>query len=145
MGPLIPLLWTSGDVSSGFQSQRVALFALGRGVCDIFDLCRFPRCERALTHILSSHDNLQAQKLNLTYRIETCGFVCLIKYDEKFRIERTVFPIQLDSPTQGESNHQPSHRTQHEHRQLKRTKTNNAIIRGKRVLVTCNKSIAIKF
>ena len=31
-GPLIPLLWTSGHISSGFQSQWAALFALGRGI-----------------------------------------------------------------------------------------------------------------
>ena len=35
MGPLIPLFWTSGDVSSEFQSQSelAALFTLGRGIC----------------------------------------------------------------------------------------------------------------
>ena len=33
VGPLIPLFWTSGDVSSGFQSQSwAALFVLSRGV-----------------------------------------------------------------------------------------------------------------
>ena len=33
MGPQIPLFWTSGAVSSGFQSQSgPALFELGRGV-----------------------------------------------------------------------------------------------------------------
>ena len=31
-GPLIPLLWTTGHISSGFQSQWAALFALGRGI-----------------------------------------------------------------------------------------------------------------
>ena len=33
MGPQIPLFWTSGNVSSGFQSQSAALFALGGGIC----------------------------------------------------------------------------------------------------------------
>ena len=33
MGPLIPLFWTSGDFSSGFQSQEwAAFFAFGRGI-----------------------------------------------------------------------------------------------------------------
>ena len=38
--PLIPLFWTSGDVSSGVQSQRAfkALFTLGGGICDIHSL-----------------------------------------------------------------------------------------------------------
>ena len=31
MGPLIPLFWTSGDISSGFQSQSG--FCLSRGIC----------------------------------------------------------------------------------------------------------------
>ena len=35
-GPLIPLFWTSDDVSSGFQSQRwLTLFAFCRGVPDV--------------------------------------------------------------------------------------------------------------
>ena len=34
MGPLIPLFLTSGDVSSGFQSQRADLFTLSGGVRD---------------------------------------------------------------------------------------------------------------
>ena len=39
VGPLIPLFWTSGDVSSGFQTRvGSALFALGRGICNIRSL-----------------------------------------------------------------------------------------------------------
>ena len=38
MEPLIPLFWTSGDFSSGFQSMEIrpALLALDRGA---FDVC----------------------------------------------------------------------------------------------------------
>ena len=34
MGPLIPLFWTSGDVSSGFQSQsgQATLFTFGEDI-----------------------------------------------------------------------------------------------------------------
>ena len=41
MGPLIPLFWTSGDVSCGFQSQSwkpYLYLAEGRGVCVICSL-----------------------------------------------------------------------------------------------------------
>ena len=34
MGPRIPLFWTSGDVSSGWE----ALFVLSRGTCDVYSL-----------------------------------------------------------------------------------------------------------
>ena len=36
MGQLIPLFWTSRDVSSWFESlECAALFTLGRGICDV--------------------------------------------------------------------------------------------------------------
>ena len=39
MGPLIPLFWTSGDISSGFQKQEWAvLFALDRNIRDVCSL-----------------------------------------------------------------------------------------------------------
>ena len=39
MGPLIPLFWTSGDISSGFQKPEWAvLFALDRNIRDVCSL-----------------------------------------------------------------------------------------------------------
>ena len=40
VGPLIVLFWASGDVFSGFQRwvEWVALFILGRGICNIHSL-----------------------------------------------------------------------------------------------------------
>ena len=40
VGPLIALFWASGDVFSGFQRwvESVALFILGRGICNIHSL-----------------------------------------------------------------------------------------------------------
>ena len=42
MGPLIPLFWTSGDVSSGFQSVRLctARIRLPTLTVDIFTICK---------------------------------------------------------------------------------------------------------
>ena len=34
MGPLIPLLWTSGDICPGFQSQGASLFCMLSCLCD---------------------------------------------------------------------------------------------------------------
>ena len=33
MGPMMHLFWTSGDISSGFQSQSGQPYSFGRGVC----------------------------------------------------------------------------------------------------------------
>ena len=53
-GPLIPLFWTSGDVSSGFQSQSgSALFELCGGVRDICSL-RFTSGATPLTVYIAS-------------------------------------------------------------------------------------------
>ena len=59
MGPLIPLFWTSGDITSGFQRQSAALFTLGRGVHDIHSL----RFTSGVTHLLLYNASIAASHL----------------------------------------------------------------------------------
>ena len=61
VGPLIPLFWTSGDVSSGFQKVRVgsALFELCGGIRDIRSL----RFTSGATHLPVYKANIAASHL----------------------------------------------------------------------------------